>query len=70
MITGQRTVSPYDRGSADAYYWRGPEPHYYSNGWRIPASEMTADQIASYHRGYAEEYDRKDYFTFGCERDA
>jgi len=68
LTAGHRTVSPYDRGSADAYYWRGPEPHYYSNGWRIPASEMTADQIASYHRGYAEEYDRKDYFTFGCER--
>lgn len=69
MITGQRTVCPYDRGSADAYYHREAEPHYYSNGWRIPASEMTEYQIASYHRGYAEEYDRKDYFTFGCERD-
>lgn len=69
MIAGQRSVTPYDRGSADAYYHRGPEPHYYSNGWRIPASEMKADQIASYHRGYSEEYDRKNQFTFGCERD-
>ena len=49
---------PYDRGSADSYYGRGRDPHYYPlgtyNGDRVEACDMTAEQIAEYHKGYDE----------------
>lgn len=47
---------PYDRGSADSYYRRGRQPHYYPNGTYVPPridkSDMTPEQIAEYHKGY------------------
>jgi len=56
--------SPKDRGSADAYYWRVREPHYYIGGSitgiRVPMSEMTQAQINAYNIGYDNEEDRKD----------
>ena len=37
--------SPYDRGSADYYYGRGRNPHYYPNGTgnapRVKVEDMT-----------------------------
>ena len=49
---------PYDRGSADSYYGRGRDPHYYPlgtyNGDRVEAYDMTAKQIAEYNKGYDE----------------
>lgn len=61
--------SPHDRGSADYYYWRPFDPHYYPNGTyngeRIdPTNGMTEEQVAEYRRGYdeAEKFgDRKDW---------
>ena len=60
----QKTVSddthggPYDRGSADSYYGRPKEPHFYPhgtyNGKRVEEFEMTQKQIDAYHRGYDE----------------
>lgn len=48
--------SPYDRGSADSYYRRGPEPHWYPEGTykgeRVTEERMTAAQIAEYHAGF------------------
>jgi hypothetical protein len=48
--------SPYDRGSADSYYQRGPCPHWYPEGTykgeRVTEERMTADQIAEYHLGF------------------
>jgi hypothetical protein len=47
---------PYDRGAADAWYDRNPEPHYYPkgshNGERVKEEQMTADQIDAYNAGY------------------
>lgn len=57
--------SPQDRGSADRYYGRAYEPHWYPNGTgkgpRIPEELMTGDQIAEYAYGYENEKDRKDW---------
>ena len=58
--------SPADRGSADAYYGRRPEPHYnqvQENGSmkRIEREDMTDEQIQDYLRAYENEDDRKDW---------
>ena len=55
--------SPYDRGSADYYYWRAKDPHKYPNGTgNAPRIELTdPEEIAAYHAGYDNETDRKDY---------
>lgn len=56
--------SPYDRGSADFYYGRKYDPHYYvmKDGMfseRVEAGNMTDEEIAAYSAGYDEETDRK-----------
>lgn len=57
--------SPHDRGSADAYYGRRFDPHWYPNGSyngeRIEKSEMTPEEIAEYTYGYENQTDRKDW---------
>jgi hypothetical protein len=60
--------SPFDRGSADSYYNRGRDPHYWpkgtGHGTRVEASDMTAEEVAAYHAGYDynEEFgDKKDW---------
>lgn len=55
--------SPYDRGSADAYYGRAFNPHWYpqGNGERTKAEDMTPEQVEDYRLGYTEEDDRKDW---------
>jgi len=57
--------SPQDRGSADAYYSRRFDPHYYPRGTgvgeRIPMTKMTADEIAQYSYGFRNEDNRKDW---------
>ncbi len=57
--------SPADRGSADAYYGRPEDPHYWPqgtyNGTRVEAKDMTALQIQEYLNGYYNETDRKSW---------
>ena len=61
----RRHGGPYDRGSADFYYWREESPHYFEGPTaitkRIEIADMTADEIAEYRAGYKEETDRKDW---------
>jgi hypothetical protein len=51
-----RHGGPWDRGSADSYYGRGIDPHYYTAGTgvsdRIEAADMTAEEIYAYTSGY------------------
>lgn len=51
-----RHGGPYDRGSADSYYGRGYEPHYYVGATystrRVNAEDMGADELAAYKAGY------------------
>lgn len=49
--------SPFDRGSADSYYNRGENPHWYPNGTghspRIESADMSMQQLREYFAGYA-----------------
>ena len=46
----------WDRGSADAWYGRPPEPHYYTGATyastRIDAQDMSVEEIEAYMAGY------------------
>jgi len=57
--------SPMDRGSADRYYGRPFNPHWYPEGTykgsRVELQDMTADEIVAYTKGFNEEEDRKDW---------
>jgi len=48
----------FDRGSADSYYYRGSNPHYYVAGSyssvRVEKAEMTESEIEAYKAGYDE----------------
>ena len=61
----QRHGGPWDRGSADAYYHRLWEPHYYrGNSYsseRVEMADMTAEEIVAYTAGYNGTTDRKDW---------
>lgn len=52
----ERHGGPYDRGSADSYYRRGQNPHYYKGGTatseKVEAEDMTQDELEAYHAGY------------------
>ena len=54
-----------DRGSADRYYHRPYNPHWYPEGTgkgsRIELRDMTVEQIVDYTKGYNEEENRKDW---------
>jgi hypothetical protein len=56
VVFNARHGGAFDRGSADSYYSRVREPHYYvgdtSMSARIEESEMTSEAIATYHAGY------------------
>ena len=57
--------SPQDRGSADRYYGRNFDPHWYPNGTgkgnRIELASMTPAEIVEYTYGYNTEEDRKNW---------
>lgn len=63
MNYDKRHGSPYDRGSADAYYGRKSNPHYFKgNSYQskeIKENDMTKEEIEAYFAGYKEEQDRK-----------
>ena len=59
VITGpqfdrKRHGSLFDRGSADSYYSRPPQPHWYPQGsYNCEAVEnLTEAEIQDYHAGY------------------
>jgi len=62
---GSRHGSPKDRGSADRYYGRRYEPHYYPSGTgkgiRIIEVLMTKEQVTAYKDGWDNEEDRKEW---------
>jgi hypothetical protein len=68
MSAHDRHGGPYDRGSADSYYRRGKNPHYFAgNSYmskRIEAKDMTKDEIEAYNRGFDDnekDHNFKDY---------
>jgi len=52
----QRHGGPFDRGSADSWYNRSFDPHYYKGdthtSTRVGLAEMTAEEIVAYTAGY------------------
>lgn len=65
MTIGTNHGSPADRGSADAYYWRDADPHWWPEGTgkgiRVEVCDMNELQIELYMKAYNNETDRKDY---------
>jgi hypothetical protein len=51
-----RHGGPFDRGSADSYYGREPDPHYYvgatHSSTRLEEVDMSQKEVADYHAGY------------------
>lgn len=60
-----RHGGPWDRGSADAYYQRGFNPHYYVGATysspRVDRKDMTDSEIAAYAEGYREQEESGDF---------
>jgi hypothetical protein len=56
MKYDERHGGPFDRGSADSYYGRGLNPHYYKGATyqsdRVEMADMTAEEIEAYYAGY------------------
>ncbi len=52
----QRHGGPYDRGTADSYYGRGFNPHYFKGSSylsdAVMIDDMTAEEIMAYKTGY------------------
>ena len=52
----ERHGGPYDRGTADSYYGREYNPHYFVGDTyttpRIDLAQMTAQEIVAYTAGY------------------
>lgn len=68
VVYDARHGGPFDRGSADSYYWRPASPHYYVGGTsmspRVEAADMTELERQAYHAGFEhnEEFgDKKNY---------
>ncbi len=51
-----RHGGPYDRGSADSYYRRGRNPHFFRGdsyqSERVTYKDMTPDEVVAYNAGY------------------
>jgi len=60
--------SPYVRGSADSWYQRPRNPHWYPNGTgkgeEIGIDDMSVQEIAAYHVGYTENERRGDHKNY------
>jgi len=58
MNYDKRHGGAYDRGSADAWYGRECEPHYFTGdtyqSTKIEKADMTEEEIAAYMAGYNE----------------
>lgn len=59
--------SPFDRGSADSYYGRAQDPHYWPDGTghgnRVESKDMSMADLRAYFMGY--EYNEQ----FGDKKD-
>lgn len=64
-LVSKRHGSPYDRGSADAWYDRGCNPHYYVGATmqspKVTEADMTTQEILEYELGYYEGMDSLDH---------
>jgi len=65
VMYDKRHGGPYDRGSADAWYGRRFNPHYYSGdtggSTLIEITDEESPDYDAYRAGYNEQTDRKDW---------
>ena len=65
IVMETRHGSPYDRGSADSYYRRAYNPHYYKGDTgtseRVTLKDMTPDEIVAYTAGFNDNEEMGDY---------
>lgn len=68
MSYDQRHGGPYDRGSADSYYGREYNPHYYKGNTAtselVGLKDMSPEEIVAYTAGYRDNEisgDKKDW---------
>ncbi len=62
-----RHGSLYDRGSADSYYGRPADPHWYPNGTpHEPRIEkLTAAEMVEYMQGFADNEEARNFKDWG-----
>lgn len=65
MMKNARHGGPYDRGSADAYYRRKYDPHYYTgatySSTRVDGSNMTTEELMEYEAGWDDTHAKGNY---------
>jgi hypothetical protein len=61
----KRHGGPYDRGSADAYYRRPFNPHYYKGDTGtselVTEDDMTSEEMLEYVAGFTEQVESGDF---------
>jgi len=64
-----RHGGPYDRGSADSYYLRKYNPHYYTGptglSTRVEITDMTVDEINEYAKGFYDNEAQQNFKDYG-----
>ncbi len=69
MICDERHGGPYDRGTADSYYGRGYNPHYFVgdsyNTPRVEMAQMTEFEIEEYAAGYKDNEEASNFKDLG-----
>lgn len=70
----KRHGGPYDRGSADSYYRRGPRPHYYvgatASSDKVEGENMTPEEIEAYYAGYDDNDEAGDFKQWNEDKDS
>ena len=63
----QRHGGPYDRGTADAYYRRGCNPHYFKGSTYMSdlVTELTDEERQAYVAGYNDQVASGDFKDWG-----
>jgi hypothetical protein len=69
MYYDERHGGPYDRGTADSYYGRDYNPHYFVgdsyNSPRVDLAQMTAYEIVAYTAGFRDNELANNYKDLG-----
>lgn len=62
-----RHGGPYDRGSADAYYRRPYDPHYYAGDTHSSQRivDLTQEELLEYAAGYEDQTNSGDFKDWG-----
>lgn len=64
-----RHGGPFDRGSADSYYRRGINPHYFvgntNTSERVEEEDMTDAEVQAYRAGFEYNESQGDYKDWG-----